>query len=178
MTSLLDTLRRVDAGDLTPDRAIAACREAIEARDKDLEAFVHVAHDPAAGRGPLAGIAVGVKDIIDTADMPTEMGSPIYAGWRPRADASVVAAFRRAARPSWARPPRPSSPISIRRRRATRSIRRTRRADRRPARPRRLGAGMIPLCDRTQTGGSVIRPASYCGVAAINRRSARCRPSA
>ena len=46
--------------------------------------------------GPLHGLPVGVKDIIDTADMPTEMGSPIYAGWRPKADAPVVMALRRA----------------------------------------------------------------------------------
>ena len=45
----------------------------------------------AAGQGPLAGIAVGVKDIIDTADMPTEMGcKAIYGGWRPKADAAIV----------------------------------------------------------------------------------------
>ena len=50
----------------------------------------------AASEGPLRGIAVGIKDIIDTADFPTEMGSPIYRGWRPRADASVVAMLKQA----------------------------------------------------------------------------------
>ena len=46
--------------------------------------------------GPLRGIAVGIKDIIDTADFPTEMGSPIYRGFRPRADAPVVSMLKRA----------------------------------------------------------------------------------
>jgi len=41
------------------------------------------------------GISVGIKDIIDTADFPTQMGSPLYAGWRPRADAWVVAKLKR-----------------------------------------------------------------------------------
>ena len=45
--------------------------------------------------GPLAGIAVGIKDIIDTAHLPTQMGSSIYAGWQPRADAPIVARLKR-----------------------------------------------------------------------------------
>ncbi len=50
----------------------------------------------AASAGPLRGIAVGIKDIIDTSDFPTEMGSQIYRGWRPRADASVVMMLKQA----------------------------------------------------------------------------------
>ena len=73
--------------------------------------------------GPLRGIAVGIKDIIDTADMPTEMGSPIYAGWRPQADAAIVTALPRAGATRSARPRPPRWPISTRRRRATRAIR-------------------------------------------------------
>ena len=49
-----------------------------------------------ANAGPLRGIAVGIKDIIDTADFPTEMGSAIYRGWRPRADAPVVMLLKQA----------------------------------------------------------------------------------
>src|SRR5687767_9933867 len=96
MISLLDILRRIDAGELTPEQALRASTEAIAERDGEFKAFVHLAENPTAGQGALAGIAVGVKDIIDTADMPTEMGSPIYAGWRPKADAPVVSALRRA----------------------------------------------------------------------------------
>ena len=52
--------------------------------------------DRASSRGPLHGVPIGVKDIIDTFDMPTQMGSPIYRGYRPPADAACVALLRRA----------------------------------------------------------------------------------
>ena len=120
-----------------------------------------------AGSGPLRGIAVGIKDIIDTADLPTEMGSKIYRGWRPRADAAVVMMLKQAG-------------ASIVGKTTTTAF-----ASRDPTatlNPRNhahtpggsssgsaaaVAAGMIPLAVGTQTGGSVIRPASYCGVAAI-----------
>ena len=72
--------------------------EAIEAHDKTIGAFVCRAEDvrAAASAGPLRGIAVGIKDIIDTADFPTEMGAEIYRGWRPRADAAVVMMLKQA----------------------------------------------------------------------------------
>ena len=167
MISLLETLRRIDSGALTPQGALGASQEAIASRDAEIEAFAHLCDHPSAGRGPLAGIAVGVKDIIDTADMPTEMGSAIYAGWRPRADAAVVSAVRRAG----------ATPIG---KTATTAF-----AHLDPARTRNpvnpahtpggssagsaaaVAAGMTPLAIGTQTGGSIIRPASYCGVAAI-----------
>src|SRR5207247_5062587 len=77
--------------------AIAQSLEAIAAQDKTIGAFVchaFAAHAPSAG--PLRGIAVGIKDIIDTATFSTEMGSPIYRGFHPRADAPVVAMLKRA----------------------------------------------------------------------------------
>ena len=62
--------------------------EAIAARDKTIGAFVCRADKVgAASAGPLRGIAVGIKDIMDTQDFPTEMGSPIYKGFRSRGDA-------------------------------------------------------------------------------------------
>ena len=97
MISLADLQRRIEAGELSPDAAIAQSHAAIEAREKDVRAFVR--HDKSAkaqASGPLRGIAVGIKDIIDTADMPTEMGSEIYRGWQPRADAAVVMMLKRA----------------------------------------------------------------------------------
>src|SRR5215218_10154637 len=97
MISLLDILRRIDAGDASPQDAIRAAHDAIGRADDAIRAFVHVDASARAGaEGPLRGIAVGVKDIIDTADMPTEMGSPIYAGWRPKSDAAIVMMTRRA----------------------------------------------------------------------------------
>ena len=97
MISLADLQRRIDAGDLSADAAIAQSLEAVRAHEKSIGAFV--CHDPDArvqSAGPLRGIAVGIKDIIDTAELPTEMGSPIYKGWRPRADAPVVAMLKAA----------------------------------------------------------------------------------
>jgi Asp-tRNA(Asn)/Glu-tRNA(Gln) amidotransferase A subunit family amidase len=167
MISLLDILRRIDASELTPEQALRASTEAIAERDGELKAFVHLAENPTAGQGALAGIAVGVKDIIDTADMPTELGSPIYAGWRPKADAPVVSALRRAG----------ATPIG--KTTTTAFANRDPTPTRNPVNPNHtpggssagspaaVRAGMIPLALGTQTGGSVIRPASYCGVAAI-----------
>src|ERR1700684_2387855 len=91
MISLADLQRRIDAGQLSPQAAIAQSLEAIGAQDKAIRAFVrHAPPARASGSGPLRGIAVGIKDIIDTADFPTEMGSAIYRGWQPKADAPVV----------------------------------------------------------------------------------------
>ena len=82
---------RVAAGALTPAAALDLQLAAIAEHEPRIEAFVRT--DPPGARrtaesatGPLAGIGVAVKDIIDTADMPTEMGSPIWADWRPRAE--------------------------------------------------------------------------------------------
>src|SRR3954463_11146313 len=97
MMSLTEIQRRIEQGELSAAAAISRSREAIDAGDKALEAFVCRAESPGAeAAGPLRGIAVGIKDIIDTADFPTEMGSPIYKGFRPRADAPVVEMLRRA----------------------------------------------------------------------------------
>ena len=97
MLSLVDLLDRIRSGSLTPEGAFRLSLEAIATREGEVGAFAHLDRDARpSGRGPLNGIAVGVKDIIDTADMPTGMGSGIYAGWRPRADAPIVSAFKRA----------------------------------------------------------------------------------
>jgi Asp-tRNA(Asn)/Glu-tRNA(Gln) amidotransferase A subunit family amidase len=93
MISLADLQRRIAQGDLSADGAIAQSREAIAAHEKKIGAFVcHDAQVRAASAGPLRGIAVGIKDIMDTADFPTEMGSIIYKGFRSRGDAAVVMA--------------------------------------------------------------------------------------
>ena len=97
MISLSDLKRRIDSSELSPDAALAQSLDAIEAQEKIIGAFVHRSKIPrAAAEGPLRGIAVGIKDIIDTSDLPTEMGSSIYRGWQPRADASVVMMLKRA----------------------------------------------------------------------------------
>src|SRR4051795_10800073 len=168
MISLAELQRRIDSGELSGDAAIAQSLQAIDALDKTIGAFVCRAEDVgASSNGPLRGIAVGIKDIVDTADLPTEMGSKIYRGWRPHADAPVVMMLKQAG-------------ASIVGKTATTAF-----ASRDPAatlNPHNhghtpggsssgsaaaVGAGMIPLALGTQTGGSVIRPASFCGVAAI-----------
>src|SRR5260370_13726771 len=97
MMSLAELQRRIDSGDLSADAAIARSLEAIGAHDKTIGAFVCRAENArAASAGPLRGIAVGIKDIIDTSDFPTEMGAAIYRGWQPRADAPVVMMLKQA----------------------------------------------------------------------------------
>ena len=97
MISLADQKRRIDKGELTPEAALAESLAAIDINEKTVGAFAHRAQNPRAQtEGPLRGIAVGIKDIIDTSDMPTEMGSAIYRGHRPAADASCVALARAA----------------------------------------------------------------------------------
>jgi Asp-tRNA(Asn)/Glu-tRNA(Gln) amidotransferase A subunit family amidase len=168
MLSLAELQRRITSGDLSTAAAIAQSLEAIEAHEKTIGAFVRRPETlRAQNAGPLRGIAVGIKDIIDTADLPTEMGSPIYQGWQPRADAPVVAMLK-AAGATIAGKTTTTGFASLDPT-ATRN-------------PHNLGhtpggsssgsaaavaAGMIPLALGTQTGGSVIRPASFCGVAAI-----------
>jgi Asp-tRNA(Asn)/Glu-tRNA(Gln) amidotransferase A subunit family amidase len=169
MISLAELQRRIDSGDLSAEAAIAQSLEAIDAQDEAIGAFVCRAESVrAANKGPLRGITVGIKDIIDTCDLPTEMGAAaIYKDWRPRADASVVMMLKQAG-------------ASVVGKTATTAF-----ASRDPAatvNPHNhahtpggsssgsaaaVAAGMIPLALGTQTAGSVIRPASYCGVAAI-----------
>jgi Asp-tRNA(Asn)/Glu-tRNA(Gln) amidotransferase A subunit family amidase len=168
MMSLLDLARRIDAGTLTPEAAIRASWQAIRAGDEEIRAFVSLdAAAPVAAHGPLRGIALGVKDIVDTADLPTECGSPIYAGWRPKADAPVVAAARRAGATIIGKTA--TTPFAYLDPTVTRN---PRNLEHTPGgsssgSAAAVAAGMVALAIGTQTGGSVIRPASFCGVAAV-----------
>src|ERR1700676_2454278 len=95
MMSLAEIQRRIDSGDLSADAAITRLLEAIGADERTIGAFVSRSETVrAASAGPLRGIAVGIKDVIDTSDFPTQMGSAIYQGWQPRADAAVGAALK------------------------------------------------------------------------------------
>src|SRR5712671_6089776 len=97
MISLAELQRRIESGALSADAAIAQSQEGISAHEKAIAAFVcRDENARAATTGPLRGFAVGIKDIIDTADFPTEMGSAIYSGWQPRADAPVVMMLKQA----------------------------------------------------------------------------------
>lgn len=145
----------------------------IAARDRELGAFVAVAdaaqaqHEcqrALAGAGALQGLPVGVKDIFDTAALPTSYGSPLFAGHRPRSDAAIVQAIRRA------------GGVVVGKTSTTEFAFLDPTATRNPRAPGHtpggssagsaaaVAAGLVPLAVGTQTGGSVIRPASYCGV--------------
>ena len=120
--------------------------------------------DRAPARGPLHGVPVGVKDIIDTFDQPTEMGSPIYRGYRPAADAACVALVRAA------------GAVILGKTVTCEFAGMTSGATTNPHDVTRTPGGsssgsgaavadrMAPVAFGTQTGGSVLRPAAYCGV--------------
>lgn len=94
------------AGEITSEALVSACLERIEEREETVGAWIFLDRDLAlsqartidAGprRGPLHGLPIGVKDIMDTADMPTGCGSPIYHGQVPAADANCVRRMREA----------------------------------------------------------------------------------
>jgi Asp-tRNA(Asn)/Glu-tRNA(Gln) amidotransferase A subunit family amidase len=140
---------------LDPDHALAQARALDRRRSEGLPL------------GPLHGVPVAVKDIFDTADFPTECGSPILAGRRPAADAAVVGKLRAAGAViigkavttefAYFHPNKTRNPHD---------------ADRTPGgsssgSAAAVAAGMAPLALGTQTNGSVIRPAAFCGVLAI-----------
>src|SRR5882672_6306419 len=168
MISLADLQRRIDSGALSADAAIAQSVEATDAHEKTIGAFVCRAEAPRAqNAGPLRGIAVGIKDIIDTADFPTEMGSAIYKGWQPREDAPVVMMLKAAGASIAGKTTTtgfasvdPTATLNPRNHGHTPGGSSSGSAA-------AVAAGMIPLALGTQTGGSVIRPAAFCGVAAI-----------
>src|ERR1700694_2504922 len=168
MISLAELQRRIDSGDLSAEAAISQSLEAIDAQEKAIGAFVcRPKSVRAASTGPLRGIAVGIKDIIDTSDLPTEMGSSIYRGWRPRADASVVAMLKQA------------GATIIGKTTTTAFASRDPTATLNPRNPHHtpggsssgsaaaVAAGMIPLALGTQTGGSVSPAGLVWGVPAI-----------
>jgi Asp-tRNA(Asn)/Glu-tRNA(Gln) amidotransferase A subunit family amidase len=172
MLSALDLARRIEAGEITPRAVVDMCAEAIAARDKEVGAFVvldlvaarQAADNPKLAATPLRGLPVGFKDIFDTADFPTQYGSPIYAGFQPRADAAAVALTRRA------------GGIVIGKTATTEFATMVPAATRNPHNLAHtpggsssgscaaVAAGMLPIAFGTQTAGSVVRPAAFCGV--------------
>jgi Asp-tRNA(Asn)/Glu-tRNA(Gln) amidotransferase A subunit family amidase len=168
MISLAELQRQIDSGDLSPEAALVQSQEAIGAQEKTIGAFVCRTESPSAtSSGPLRGIAVGIKDIIDTADFPTQMGAAIYRGWQPRADASVVMLLKQAGATIIGK----TTTTAFAANDPTATLN-PHNHDHTPGgsssgSAAAVAAGMIPLALGTQTGGSVIRPASFCGVAAI-----------
>lgn len=167
MLSVREITRQVASGAVSAEAALADCAARIAAREGEVQAFASRPERLLPGQGPLAGVACGVKDIIDTADLPTGMGSPIYDGWRPRADAPIVMALKAAGATvagkthttafAFLDPAPTRNPHDLSASPGGSSA----------GSAAAVAAGMVPLAIGTQTGGSVVRPAAYCGVAGL-----------
>jgi amidase len=164
----------VAAGRKRSEDIVRDCLERIAARESVIHAWVHLdteaalaqarARDEERPRSPLHGLPVAVKDIFDTADMPTAYGSPIYAGHRPARDAAAVALLRDAGAVILGKTVTTEFAASFPGPTAN---------PRNPAHTpggsssgsaAAVADGMVPAGLGTQTLGSVIRPAAYCGI--------------
>ena len=166
----------VNQGKVTSEELTRACLERIEEREPDVQAWVHLdaeyslaqarERDAASSRGPLHGVPFAVKDIMDTADMPTGYGSPIWEGFRPRADAACVALTLAAGGVLLGK--------TVTAEFASRHPGKTRNPHDPTHTPGGSSSGsaaavgdfMAFMAFGTQTLGSVIRPASFCGCVA------------
>ena len=165
-----EAVRLMRDGTLRPIDIMEACLERIGERELSVRAFAWFDADAARRatlspqQGPLHGLPIGVKDVLDTADMPSEYGSPIWRGWQPRADAAAVA---------WARA---AGGVVIGKTVTTEFATRKPGPTANPHNPRHTPGGsssgsaagvadfFFPVAYGTQTAGSVIRPAAFCGV--------------
>ncbi len=182
-----EIVRATTAGEITCEAVTRDCLARIAAREGDIHAWASIdpelalaqarALDRAGARGPLHGVPVGVKDIIDTFDQPTEMGSPIYKGHRPGADAACVGLVRAAGAVILGKT------VTCEFAGMTPGITTNPHDTARTPGGSSSGSGaavadwMATAAFGTQTGGSVLRPAAYCGVfgfkptfGAFNRR--------
>ncbi len=176
--SAAEAARAIAAGEITSEALVAACLDHIEQRDAKVRAWSWLDPAQALGqaraldrelkksgpRGGLHGVPIGVKDVLDTADMPTQMGSAIYDDWRPRTDAACVALVRKA------------GAVILGKTVTCELAGIAPRETMHPLDPTRTPGGsssgsgaavadfQVPVAFGTQTGGSVLRPASFCGV--------------
>ena len=172
--SASEAAKRIRDSKLTSEALVRSCLERIDSRESQVKAWVHLdcefvlaqarECDRRASYGPIHGVPFAAKDIMDTADLPTEYGSPIYKGNRPKADAACVALSRAA------------GGVLLGKTVTTEFASRTPLgATTNPHNPQHTPGGsssgsaaavadfMVPLAFGTQTVGSVIRPAAFCG---------------
>jgi Asp-tRNA(Asn)/Glu-tRNA(Gln) amidotransferase A subunit family amidase len=168
-------------GLITSQQLVEACLKHISEREPDVQAWTFLDPDHALAQaraadefrlsgqptGPLHGVPVGIKDIIDTGDMPTENGSPLHAGRTPARDATVVSMLRAA------------GAVIMGKTVTTEFATRTPGKTRNPRDPAHtpggsssgsaaaVAADMVPLALGSQTTGSTIRPAAFCGTYAL-----------
>ena len=176
--SAADAAQQIREGTLSSEDLVKACLERIRELEPKVEAWTFLDEEHALGQaraadelrrsgqavGPLCGVPVGVKDIIDTADMPTENGTVLHQGRTPRDDAAVVARLRAA------------GAVILGKTVTTECAYFHPGKTRNPHNPEHtpggsssgsaaaVAAGMVPLALGSQTNGSVIRPAAFCGV--------------
>ena len=172
--SAVEAVKKIKQGDLTAEILMRSCLDRVSERDNEVKAWAHLDPEQAIERardadergnkGPLAGIPVAVKDIIDTSDMPTRHGSTIYEFNQPIIDAAVVSKTRS------------TGGVIMGKTVTTEFAWRNPGATRNPHNLNHTPGGsssgsaagiadyQFPLAFGTQTGGSVIRPAAYCGV--------------
>lgn len=172
--SATELVAQISAGALTCEQVARDCLDRVEAREPGVKAWSYIdpdlvlrnakALDARRLQGPLHGVPVGVKDVIETENMPTQMGSPIYRDYRTRSDASCVAILRAAGALIFGKTVTcefagPAANVTTN-----------------PHDPARTPGGsssgsgaavadyMVPFAFGTQTGGSVQRPSSFCGI--------------
>ena len=178
LLSATEAARLIRDGIISSEQFVEACLARIREVDPQVQAWAFLDPDHALAQaraadvlrlsgqpiGPLHGVPVAIKDIFDTADMPTEYGSPIYAGRTPSRDATVVSLLRAA------------GAVIIGKTVTTEFAYFSPGKTRNPHNPEHtpggsssgsaaaVGANMVPLAIGSQTNGSTIRPAAYCGV--------------
>ncbi|HEY1269482.1 MAG TPA: amidase [Candidatus Binatia bacterium] len=176
--SAAEAARLIREGAVTSEQLVAACLDRIAETDNEIRAWAFLDPDYALAQaraadalrlsgkpiGPLHGLPAAVKDIFDTADMPTERGSPLYAGRTPSRDSAVVARLRAA------------GAVILGKTVTTEFAFLTPGKTRNPHNPDHtpggsssgsaasVAAGMAPLAVGSQTNGSTIRPAAFCGI--------------
>jgi Asp-tRNA(Asn)/Glu-tRNA(Gln) amidotransferase A subunit family amidase len=176
--SASDAARAIREGSISSEQLVEACLARIHAAEPEVQAwqFLDPEHALAQARarnldrmegrptGPLHGVPVGIKDIIDTADMPTEDGTVLHAGRSPDRDATVVSMLRASGAVIMGK--------TVTTECATYTPGKTRNPHNAEHTPggsssgsaAAVAAGMVPLALGSQTNGSVIRPAAFCGV--------------
>jgi Asp-tRNA(Asn)/Glu-tRNA(Gln) amidotransferase A subunit family amidase len=180
MTALTATqaATEIARGAISAEEYTRGCLDRIAAVESKVQAFIHLEPEHAlaqaraldrlkadGGRvGPLHGIPVGIKDIFDTADYPTECGSPILSGRRPEADAAVVRKLREAGAVIIGKTVTTEfAYFHAGKTRNPRDVTRTPGGSSSGS-AAAVAAGMVPLAIGSQTNGSMIRPAAFCGV--------------
>lgn len=165
-------------GDISSEQLVRACLDRIAEVEPVVQAwaFLDPEHALAQARaadraqaqggqlGPLHGVPVGVKDIFDTADMPTENGSLLYAGRRPSEDATAVSLLRSAGAVVLGKTVTTELAVYFPGKTTNPHDRRYTPGGSSSGSAAAVAAGMVPLAVGSQTNGSVIRPAAYCGV--------------